>query len=261
MSIRSAALAAAFTIACSAPPPPGAAAGSSSLEGPVWRLVRARGGDEQALASLAPRPSLRFEAGRVEGFGGCNRFAGSYAIEAERVTLGPLAGTMMACDEPAMRVEAAFTRALSGTLAFRVAAGRLELGADPDQPELVLEAAPPPSLEGVTWEVTGFNNGRQAVVGPRADTKLTLSFADGAVTGHAGCNRFQASYTREGERLAIGPAAATRMSCPGEGVMEQEREFLAALGSATTWEIDARGMLDLHRADGERALIANPVSE
>jgi heat shock protein HslJ len=38
--------------------------------------------------------------------------------------------------------------------------------------------------------------------------------------------------------------------------MEQEREFISALQTATTWAID-RGMLDVHRKDGERVLTAN----
>jgi heat shock protein HslJ len=39
--------------------------------------------------------------------------------------------------------------------------------------------------------------------------------------------------------------------------MAQEREFLAALHSATLWTI-RRGLLDMHRADGARALTARP---
>ena len=38
--------------------------------------------------------------------------------------------------------------------------------------------------------------------------------------------------------------------------MEQERQFLAALETAVKWDI-SRGMLDMHRADGERVLTAN----
>ena len=38
------------------------------------------------------------------------------------------------------------------------------------------------------------------------------------------------------------------------------RPLLAALASAATWDI-VRGMLDVHRADGERALWAIPFSE
>jgi heat shock protein HslJ len=86
-------------------------------------------------------------------------------------------------------------------------------------------------------------------------TALTLSFRDGAVVGHSGCNTYRAGYTRDGSRLTIGPAAATRKACAAEGVMGQEQQFLAALQSATTWAI--RGdVLDLHRADGARALTA-----
>jgi hypothetical protein len=40
--------------------------------------------------------------------------------------------------------------------------------------------------------------------------------------------------------------------------MEQERQFLSALETATSWAID-RDMLDLHRPDGERVLLARPV--
>ena len=43
-----------------------------------------------------------------------------------------------------------------------------------------------------------------------------------------------------------------------EPLMIQEREFLAALASAVTWSIDGN-VLDMHRADGERAIWA--VSE
>jgi heat shock protein HslJ len=75
------------------------------------------------------------------------------------------------------------------------------------------------------------------------------------VAGRAGCNTFRASYRREDNHLTIGPAAASRKRCNGKGVMQQEGEFLAALASTTMWAID-RDMLDLHRADGERVLLA-----
>ena len=38
--------------------------------------------------------------------------------------------------------------------------------------------------------------------------------------------------------------------------MVQEREFLAALESAVTWSVEG-GVLDMHRADKERAMFAN----
>jgi heat shock protein HslJ len=249
-------------LSSAAPVPPAAGAppstASVAIEGPVWRLIRLRGQDEQALAGLPTGITVRFEAGQLQGFDGCNQLVGSYTIDRDRVTLGPLAGTMMACAPPVMAIETAFRDAFTGALRFSVAQGRLTLVAASDtDPALVFAAAPPPRLAGVTWEVTGFNNGRQAVVSPLTGTTLTVSFQEGSVVGHAGCNSFRATYTREGNRLAVGPAATTRRSCGGEGIMEQERQFLDALASATTWAID-RDMLDLHRADGERVLLARP---
>ena len=114
----------------------------------------------------------------------------------------------------------------------------------------------PPRLEGVTWDVTGYNNGRQAVVSPKLGTKLTLNFKGETVSGSSGCNRFHGQFKAQGNALSIGPLATTRMMCE-ESVMTQEQEFLAALQTASTWDI-ARGMLDVHRADSERVLWANP---
>jgi hypothetical protein len=42
--------------------------------------------------------------------------------------------------------------------------------------------------------------------------------------------------------------------------MVQEQEFLNAIQSATTWNI-IQGMLDAHRADGERVLTASEVGK
>jgi len=238
------------------PAPTAAPRAPAAIEGPLWRLTRLAGEENQtALAGLANPPTVRFDAGHLQGFDGCNQLVGSYTIDGDRVDLSALAGTMMACPRPVMVVETAFKKALTGALRFTVADGQMTLTRESaTEPALVFEAAPPPRIEGVTWKVTGYNNGRQAVVSPLIGTTLTVSFADGSVTGNAGCNTFRAPYTREENRLTIGPVAATRKVCK-KNVMEQEREFLAAIESTTTWAVD-RNMLDLHRADGERVLSA-----
>lgn len=230
-----------------------ALARATPIEGTSWRLTSQ---DGRALAAQAPAPSVRFAAGRIEAFTGCNQAAGSYSIEGERLRVAPLAGTMMACEEPVMAIENAFKVAFAGTLGFEVAQDRLTLRSESGA-VLVFEVEPPPTLAGVTWELTGFNNGREAVVSPLLGSALTLRFEEGVVVGHAGCNDYRAQATAEGDRIAIGAPAATRKHCPGEGVMAQEREFLAALHSATRWTI-RRGLLDMHRADGARALTARP---
>lgn len=90
------------SLEAAAPPAAGVAPSPAfaTLEGPVWRLIRLRGQDETALAGLPSGVTVRFEAGRLQGFGGCNQLVGSYTVDHDRLTFGPMAGTMMACPQP-----------------------------------------------------------------------------------------------------------------------------------------------------------------
>jgi heat shock protein HslJ len=225
------------------------------LEGTTWRLTALPGHQSTNLAAL-PRPvTLRLADGRVTGFSGCNILAGTYTTKETSVTLN-LGSTLMACPEPGSSIEDAFVESLKGPLSYAVKANRLTLTSASGA---VLEFEPEPAmtLEGRTWNVTDYNNGRQAVVSLLADTRITMSFEKGAVSGSAGCNTFRAPYSVQGNAIKIGAPATTRMAC-AEPVMAQERAFLTALEAVTRWTVDG-GMLDMHRADDERALSAKPA--
>jgi len=229
----------------------GAAAGASALQANTWRLQSLPGKDGKDLGAARQPLTVRFEAGRVSGFSGCNRLVGSYAVENDTVTLSQLAGTMMACPEPAMALESAFRAALGGPLRFSIDGDRLTL--KPASGEPLVFVAEVQALDG-SWQVNGFNNGREAVIGLKGDAPITLSFKAGALSGDAGCNTFRGAYVVDGKGVKIGPVATTRKAC-AEDVMKQEREFLAALESAVTWAVEG-DTLDMHRADGQRALMA-----
>jgi heat shock protein HslJ len=232
--------------------------GGMDLEGPTWRLVALGEKNESTLGSARAAVTARFGQGQVSGSSGCNHYQGSYKVEGTQLTVGPLAGTMMACPPPVMEIEDAFRGAFAGGGRFAVENGRLTLTANAGS-VLVFQAQPEPSLEGPTWGVTGYNNGRQAVVSPLLHTELTLVFRGGSISGSSGCNSYTASYTRDGDRLTIGPLASTRKACPGTDVMQQEQEFLAALAAAATWSIqDDR--LDLRRSDGATAVTARTTA-
>ena len=231
---------------------------AATLENATWRLTELPG---RKLPGAGEREAVtvRLADGRITGFSGCNQLMGSYTLDGGTLVLGQLAGTMMACPEPARSTEDQFLRAFSGTMRVAVEGDHLVLMPESGGDALRFERESPPRLEGVRWEVTGYNNGRQAVVGPKAGARLTLEFGDGQVSGDSGCNRFHGSFTVQGNALTIGPLATTRMTCDEE-LMVQEQQFLAALASAATWDI-VQGSLDIHRADGERALWAIPVNE
>ena len=110
------------------------------------------------------------------------------------------------------------------------------------------------------WTVTGYNNGREAVVSLINDTELTAAFgADGVVVGSAGCNTYQAGYVVEGDGMSVGMAISTRMSCAEpEGVMEQENGYLAALETTATYQINGNRM-EMRTAGGSIAVTLEAV--
>jgi heat shock protein HslJ/uncharacterized membrane protein len=230
----------------------GAATGVAPLQGRSWRLESLPGKDGRALGAARQPLTMRFEQNRVSGFSGCNRFTGAYAVDGDVVTFSKLAGTMMACPEPETSLETAFRAALGGPLRYSVAGEKLSLR--PASGEPLVFVAEVQRLDG-DWRVSGFNNGRDAVVGLAGDAPITLSFEKDAVSGNAGCNTFRGGYVVDGKGVKIGPLGATRMAC-AEDLMKQEREFLAALESAVKWAVEG-DTLDMHRADGQRALMAS----
>ncbi len=220
------------------------------LQGTLWRIQAASGAEGQ------PRPipedveaTLRFEAGRVAGSGGCNRFSAECRIDGERLEIGLIASTMMACPEPAASIEAAVLQALALIATWAVEEGSLVLRDADGLDRLVLDRVVEPTLMGPSWQATGVNNGRGGVASLVAGTAIDATFGeDGRVSGRAGCNRYHGPFRVDGPRLGIGPLASTRMACPDE-VMEQEAAFLAAMGRATTFRIDG-DRLELRDDDG-----------
>jgi heat shock protein HslJ len=230
-----------------------AGATSAPLDGTVWRLEELPGVTAAELAGVTRPVTLRFESGQMSGFSGCNRFSGGYELKADQLVVGPLATTQMACPGPGSSVERAFHAALQGSMAFALQGDDLKV-TSASGTTLRFKKEPPPQLAGVDWKVTSFNNDRHAVVGVIGDSKLTMTFKDGKVAGSAGCNNFHGAYSTDGNRVSIGPLATTRRACE-ESLMTQEKQFLAALTSAVTWSIEGN-VLDMHRADGERAIWA-----
>lgn len=69
--------------------------------------------------------------GRVSGTGGCNRYTGQFELTGERLTIGPVAGTMMACPEAIMNQEQRFFEALGRVDGFDIdETGALHLRGD-----------------------------------------------------------------------------------------------------------------------------------
>ena len=213
----------------------GAATDPVPLDGTAWILAALPG--RSALTGNAP--TLAFAAGRAHGSDGCNRYGLGVTLKGSSIAFGPRGmSTQMACSDEVMKQADSFIAALHGARTYRVEAGRLQLlGAD--GVVLATFAAQPTTLAGTRWQVTGINNGRQALVSVLGGTTVTMAFdAEGRVSGSAGCNQFNARYEADGSKLRFLAPAATRKMCPGDGVMAQEQQFLKALEAATTVRLE-----------------------
>jgi len=106
-----------------------AASGSALTEG-QW-LVTGYNNGQQAVVSVAAgsAPTAVFGTdGTVSGNATCNNFSGPYKIDGDKITIGPLASTMMACaSEELSAQEAAYLAALQSAATYQVRGATLDL--------------------------------------------------------------------------------------------------------------------------------------
>jgi heat shock protein HslJ len=99
---------------------------------------------------------------------------------------------------------------------------------------------PPDTLNDTGWGIAAIDG--EAIAPAEA---YGLQFADGRLSGQAGCNRFSGAYAETPATLTPGPLMSTRMACP-EPRMTHERKMLRLLGG---------GAVRLSYPDGDTMLL------
>jgi heat shock protein HslJ len=123
---------------------------------------------------------------------------------------------------------------------------------------VAVDAAGIVALEGPTWQLVSVVDAGGALVDVPADVEATATFEAGQVSGSGGCNRFGASYTLEGESVAIMPGPMTMMACP-EPRMSVEQAFMAALGVTASYQISGDQLVLLNAEGGTVATFSVQV--
>jgi heat shock protein HslJ len=226
--------------------------GQAGLTGKVWVVT--------ALSGKPPVPTTAITAhfnadGSLSESAGCNVYNGKYTVSGDQIKISaPLATTMKACPDPVMAQESAYLKALGDAKTYKLQGDQLSL-IDGNNTELVVYKVQSQDLSGTAWDVIGYNNGKQAVTSVLAGTTLTANFGkDGNLTGNAGCNDYNGPYKTTGDTIKIGPLGATRKACADPaGIMDQEAQFMAALDSAATYEVEGT-KLQLRTKDGALAV-------
>jgi heat shock protein HslJ len=213
---------------------------ASGLEGVNWHLdsyLSKEGETECVLPNI--QVTALFESGRISGNAGCNNYGGHYVADGNNLTVSDVVSTLMFCGENISDQESNYLANLQSAKSYNVSGNLLRIADFNGTVVLTYSVIQPASLTGTEWNMLSYNNGRGGLVSALADTRITALFSEeGELTGSAGCNSYSTSYEVNDSAIKIFPAATTRMYCSiPEGIMEQESEYLAALQSATSYEI------------------------
>jgi len=225
----------------------------STLEDTLWVL--------QATVDGKPLPAevrvtLELSDGRATGSGGCNRYSGGYSLDGDQLSINPGGVTMMACPEPRAGVEQQFFTSLGQVRGYQINDGVLLLNDGAGKALLHFNAEPPLALIGTKWQLRSYNNLRGGLVSSRNSGNITAHFdAGGKLSGSAGCNRYFGGFQLDGEHIKLSPLGSTRKLCQRpEGVMKDERAYLAALATVSNYQIREQKLLLLNE-NGKRMLV------
>lgn len=230
---------------------PTSGTGSGSVE-PVpdplansqWTLVAF--GSEAALAELLPATTITadFADGAISGQAGCNFYDASYTVNGRLLTVGPIAATERAClGSDVMAQEAEYLAALATASAFERTDNELVISYEGGALRYVQTEPPiPATLAGTVWQLSVLEqHSGQAVAAtlvPPGMT-ITLTFADGQLSGSTTCNDFGAPYELDSDQLTVGAIIKTEAICPDETQTAVESHFFRGLAAAQTLAIEA----------------------
>lgn len=231
------------------------------LAGTRWDVINYNNGKQAVVSVLTSSAiTLNFDAdGRVSGNASCNDYTGRYDISGDILHVGALATTFRLCHKPdgIMEQERQYLTALQSAQTYEIAGDTLTIRDGGGAIQVVAKMIMPQGLAGTSWDVTNYNNGRQAVVGLVSGTAITLDFGnDARVSGSAGCNNYTGGYESTDTTLKVSALASTQKACPSpEGIMEQEQQYLAALQNSATYEISG-ATLTIRDGSGATQVIA-----
>ena len=117
--------------------------------------------------------------------------------------------------------------------------------------------APSATFEGTTWRLIAYADSSGQLSMALPDVETTAVFDGGRVSGNAGCNNYNGTYTVDGQALTIQLGPTTMMACP-EPTMAQEQAFFTNLAAAVSYVL-VGDQLHILNANGDVVLAFQPL--
>jgi len=106
-------------------------------------------------------------------------------------------------------------------------------------PSITLATGEISALQGPDWKLRRYRDASGAMIQVLDDTRVTVRFRDGKLSGSGGCNRYFGSYTIEQhDQLVFSASISVTMMACAPPVSEQERQYLNDLSTVTGFQLD-----------------------
>lgn len=101
----------------------------TALTGTKWTatMINTGTGAVSSLVNGTEVTALFDAKGTVSGKGGCNNYNGPFTLDGSNIKIGPVASTMMACEEAVSKQEMAYFKALGNATTYSIQSDKLEL--------------------------------------------------------------------------------------------------------------------------------------
>jgi heat shock protein HslJ len=191
-----------------------------------------------------------FDANRLGLTAGCNSMSGSGSLDKDRLVVGDLAATEIACPPERHRQDEWLAAFLTAGPNWRLTGDTLVLTARDAELRFVdrKSVEPDRQLAGSPWRLDTVLAGESASSVP-VGVQASLTFDDrGGMTGSTGCNTFRAKFAATDRRIIVTDLVSTKKGCNAT-VTEFERTVLRILALPMSYRIEAN-RLTLTVADG-----------
>jgi heat shock protein HslJ len=233
-------------------------ASASDLSGQNWQLksfVVGSGGTLSVGSEASPATAV-FKSGTTTGSTGCNNYTVTYDLGSiGAIKFGAVAATKALCPGNLNEQEQGLINGYGAARTAVINDGALQLLGPGGNPLLIFTPVKGQELEGIDWRLLNFRT-PTAVTSSIAGADVTATFADGKLTGSAGCNDYTATYTggndTSGALTITGVQLGTKTCTTPEGVAQQEQGYAAALATVVKFET-AGNKLTLLNAQGQDA--------
>ncbi|MFH7010900.1 META domain-containing protein [Flavobacterium sp. FlaQc-52] len=169
----------------------------------------------------------------ISGKSGCNNFNAKYKKLNSKngIQISAGAGTLMACNDAAMKVERDFLDAIKDKK-YKIVKKKNVVQFKNSKNKTIMEFSIP--TQNDLWSYIGKNDWKlislENVGQDYGRASIKFNIAEKKVNGNSGCNNFFGSYTASGDNsIQFSNIASTRMACLNEEANKTEQKILSFL--------------------------------